>query len=575
MRKSTTLFAIVLIFSFILGSNVFGNVFPNALAVNNEQALLGLNVGELRARLPKDVFEEASKIPDKAHYLLGLEPSNDEFEQYLQMRKFSRTRELIYGKNYPGVIDRSSPDYRLQGERSLQSILELHGKKMRILYTHHVFTEESMYTYWSKMGEKNLAEFSPVYQKYLVRWADGKLSDVQWKDVQRLMGWAQFEAVKENVVVGTIAKALKKDVADYAKINLTEGVLKARREILADPNYGDKLETPLAGPGNLKVKDILPLPYSKAEDFMPDVFIMGPFSFGMGFANFKTLETQRIAAVDIIGLMYDYVTGSPNITAHEFVHSNPTLQSTPLDFYFDLEMFANFTTSEMMGFLFHPYDAVLRDEVDTFWGYDAKEAIKKIFPGEFLAVRELNRSEFMKQRDAIKKIQAELLDFLTNPKDGFLVRFYSDPYYWITVNTKMCDTAGAFRLMFAQRYEPAGLFDPEKKDKDGNVIPPSLQTKAWLEREEESGRIALLAKKAMEKTGKMSKFGEELSKVQDLSGTATCPVHSRFFLMAKTEENEFLSVVRPIVESAKKGDADARFLLLRIFGSGLIFRSVH
>jgi len=156
MRKSTTLFAIVLIFSFILGSNVFGNVFPNALAVNNEQALLGLNVGELRARLPKDVFEEASKIPDKAHYLLGLEPSNDEFEQYLQMRKFSRTRELIYGKNYPGVIDRSSPDYRLQGERSLQSILELHGKKMRILYTHHVFTEESMYTYWSKMGEKNL-----------------------------------------------------------------------------------------------------------------------------------------------------------------------------------------------------------------------------------------------------------------------------------------------------------------------------------------------------------------------------------------------------------------------------------
>ncbi|MBI2023191.1 hypothetical protein HYT01_01345 [Candidatus Giovannonibacteria bacterium] len=561
--------------SFAVFAVMFCVLSYTGIAYSSEKPVeLSLDIAKVQSRLPAKVFDEISKIPSKPHFLLGLEQKTDEYEQMLEHRKLWSTAMEFYGDNYAGVMDKSAPDYRLVGNRALQTVLEVSGKKISIFYTHHIFSVDQMYTFWSRQGEKNLAEFSPFHDKFKAQWGVGSLSDSQWADVKRVLGWAQFEAVKEYVKY-TIETAAAKNVRDYAKINLTEGVLRAREKLLDDPDYGKKLDQPLAGSAQLKVSDILPVPYARAKDFLPDVFMVGPHGFGGGFANWKTPGAERYVSVDLLGMMYEYVAGGTSITSHEFVHTNPYLQGTPLDIYYDLEMFANLTTSGVLGYLFHPYDAVLRDEVDTYWGYDFKEAIRRMRPGEFGLI-DISRAEYLAQIKTVKAIKEELLRFIMDPNDGFLMQFYSDPYFWITVNTKFCDTSAAFRIMFALRYEPAGIFDPNKKDENGNVISASVQTKQWLDKEEDAGRIALLAKKTLEKTGSPTKFFSDLSKVEDIGGMSVCPVNSRLFEMNEAERKQFIATVNPVIESAKSGDWEAKFTLLRIFGSShALLKSVH
>ena len=529
------------------------------------------DIQKLSKVLPADVFKEVSKIPPKPHFLLGLEPKTDEWEQYLEWRKIFQTKDLFYGYNGSGVMDKSRADYVAPGNTELSETVNVSGKNILILYTHHHFTKDGMHSFWSVTGEKNLAEFSPVYRKYEIQWGLGHLSDEQWKNIQRVLGWAQFEAMKE-LVHDVIGWALKKNLKDYSEMNLTEGVLEARAVLLDDPDYKKRLDDPVPGTAGLKVRDIIPVPLTRAEDFLPDLLIVGPRGFYGGFANWKTPDMERIVFFDLLGLALWHVSGWP-MPAHEFVHTNPYLQGIPLSFYYDIEMWADLTTgleSGMREFLFHPYMAVVRDSVRTQFGYDYEEAKRRIMPGQF-GVKDIREKEFREHARRVKVIRDELVRFVKDPKKGLLVRFYSDPYYWVAINTKYCDTAAAWRILFALSYEPAGLYDPDKKDKDGKIVSAVQQTKEWLTREEDGGNIRRLAEKAMANTGKESKFAKELSKVES-NELMKCPVDSRWFLMNEAEKRMFHDFIKPLLLQGKDGDPDARVLLMRIFGPAILQR---
>ncbi len=530
------------------------------------------DITKILSSISADLLGEVGKIPDRPHFVLGLEPKDDEWEQYLEMRKVFQIKDLFYGKVGSGLIDKSRENYAASGNTELAETITISGKSIRILYTHHHVLSDGMYTFWSRMGEKNLAEFSPLYRKYEVRWALGNFTDEEWKDIQRVMGWAQFEAVKE-FVHQMVQSGLQKNVKDYRDINLTEEVLAARSILLDDPQYRDHLDDPVPGTPELKIRDIIPVPLTRVEDFLPDLLIVGPKGFYGGFANWKTPGTERIVFLDLLGLALDYVAKRYHLVAHEFVHTNPYLQGLPLGFYYDIEMWADLTThleGDLSGFLFHPYLAVVRDTVRTYFGYDFEEASRRIFPNGF-GVRDIREAEFRFHAAEVKKIQQELMRFISDPKDGLMVMFYRDPYYWFAVNTKFCDTAAVWRILFALHYESAGLFDSEKKGKDGEVISPALQTTEWLMKEEEAGRIKLLAQKAIKKTGEKIELASNISKAQDTKGISKCPVHSRSFLMTESEQKSFRDIVEPLITRAEHRDEEARILLMRIFGgSGIL-----
>lgn len=519
-------------------------------------------------KLPAYIMKDISKMPDKPYFLIGLERKTDEWERYLEERKIFLTQGFSYGSDHQGLMDRSQADYKVPGNTELSETVQVLGKEIKILYSHHHRTKDGMYTFWFRTGEKNLAEFSPVYEKYKTRWALGKISDAEWRAIQSVLGQYQFEAVK-SFVHEVIQWAAKKDVKDYAEMHLTSGVLEARSKLLDDPDYAKHLDDAVPGSPDLKVRDILVVPLTRAEDFLPDLIVVGPGKFIGGFANFKTPGTQRIVFLDIRGLALWYAAGW-QMPAHEFVHSNPYLQGTPLTFYYDLEMWADLTTgldSGMMEFLQHPYMALIRYLARTFYGYDFEEVRRKIFHGDFGA-QEVSEKDFRENAKRVKKIRDEMIRFVKDPKNGLMVKFYTDPYFWITVNTKLCDTSAAFQILFALQYESAGLFDPDKKDSSGAVVPPAVQTKEWLTKEEEGGRIKRLAEKAMESVGKESKFAKDMSKSENLGGLMKCPVDSRFFLLNAKEKERFVPMARALLERARGGDREAQFIISRVLGLG-------
>src|SRR3989338_94242 len=206
-----------------------------------------LNIGKVSKELPPAVFKEISQIPTKPHYLLGLEPKIDEWERFLEPRKIFMTKDVVYGKNGGGMIDKTKDDYRPSNTQLVQKLV-LAQKPVHVVYSHHHFTadREQMYVFWAKTGEKNLAEYSPLYRKYEVRWSLGQIPDGQWKNIQRVLGWAQFEAVKA-FTVKTLKWAVDKNIKDFTDMNLTEGVLRARAKILDDPDYRKNLDEKVAG----------------------------------------------------------------------------------------------------------------------------------------------------------------------------------------------------------------------------------------------------------------------------------------------------------------------------------------
>lgn len=538
-----------------------------------------LDFDRLSEQLPQEVYQEATEIPEQPHFLRGFERREDEWEQRQEVSRFFRTDNVVGSSDAPVTIDKSEQGYtRPSGDTAIGDTLTISGKSIRVLYSAYHFSDERMYTFWSQeVGEKNLAEFSSKYRKFEIKWGVGDLTDAQWESVQRILGWAEFQAI-HAFVKDMVREGLQKSVNDYQSMQLQSRVVEKRSQWLNDPAYAERLNESVPGTDELRVRDFLPVPCIEPRCFLPDMIMISNASFTGGFTNsLKVPGTESIVMLSMRGLSLQYISHWP-LVAHEFVHTNAHLQGLPLSYYFDVEMWAALTTDLQGGgmreFVYHPYLSVIRDTVRTVFGYDTQEVAKRVSSSELPMLADIDESAFREHVEKVERIRTELEEFITDPQDGFMVRFYSDPYFWQTVNTKYCDTAAAWRVLLSLEYEPAGIYDPEKLDDSGAPIPPEVQTKRWLSRQISSGRLEQLAEDAMTKAGTPSKFAEEaeeMGRAEDVAGLTKCPVHSRFFAMSENERDMFKEHVRHLLERFRAGDAVARAQLYRIFaGSGAL-----
>lgn len=514
--------------------------------------------------LSDDVLKDISLIPEKPHFLLGISQPQSKWDKFQEMRKMYRTAGVLYQPAGGSIIDRSAVEYR--ADTMLQETITVAGRKIQILYLGYHQTPEGMYVMYLKSGEKNLAEFSPLYEKYKTFWALGSFSDDQWKEIKKTMGWAQFEAVKSRIHK-TIVEAAAENVAYYESFGFVKQIIKAREKILDDPDYEKKLDDSVPGLDGMRNRDVIAVPQVEIVDFLPDIFMVGLGRIVEGGATYwRVSGSEQIVYMGLQALIWEYIDGGYHVTRHEFTHNNPSLQNLFWGLYFDVETWCEMATgllvADPLDFLYGPYLAHWRDLVKNHWGYDTEEVIRRLFPmylGGPVGVRDISRKEFEENAAKAQEIADELKKFV----EKLLVRSYTDSLLWSAVNTKFCDTAAALRLNFLLEYKSAGIFDPNKKDKSGKVIPPVVQTEEWLMREEE--RIKRLADEAMKNTGTKDKRWEGRSKLY--AGQMKCPVDTKFFLLNQKEQDEVLTLVDSLLPRARAGDWAARKVLMRAFGN--------
>lgn len=514
-----------------------------------------------------DVVKEISKIPDKPHFLLGLERKHTNWDKFQELRKMYRTVGNYYKPAGGTLIDRQAAEYN--ADNTLQETIAIGLKKVQIIYLgyHEI---NGMTVIWTNLGEKNLAEFSPVYEKYKTKWALGAINDLQWSLIQKLIGWSQFEAVK-SYIHNNVFESAKENASYYKSFDFLKRIMKARAKALDDPDYLNRLNDIVVNSDDIKVGDIIPAPRVEIADFLPDLFFVGLGKFDGGLAYWKVSGSEKIVYVGMRPLMHDYILGNRHTIRHEFTHTNSYLQSLVFGMYFDLETWAEmasgFLEVDPLEYLIHPYYAHWRDLAKIYFGYDSEEVMRRIFPGKLsvAGIFDISRKEFEANAEKIEIIASEMKKFVEN----LLVDFYAEPFFWTAINTKFCDNASALRISFALQYKQAGLFDPNKKDKDGKVIPPSVQTQLWLLREEESGKLDRLAEYAMKNTGIKSNNGGDIDKEMSkfTFGDMKCPVNSAFFLVSKQEREEISNVLELLISQAKVGNGLARHRLMRIFGN--------
>jgi len=504
---------------------------PKIKVIELEKQILGLNVEK-----------ELYKIPEKPHFLIGVnqvpEPS---VEQYLELNKLYQSKDEFYGYNGRILIDKSAEKMGLEMRENpnyiqLTAEIQVAGKKVFVIFPYHLLNnlEEKEFIYMSPLGPKNLAEFSPkFYEKYKAQWAMGTISDQKWSEIKRVLGWAQFEAVK-HFLFNQIEKAVKKDVNDYG--TLTSKVLDNLKKILDDENLSEVLKNKVPGE-EFTVDEILMVPKTDPSTFVPDTLIFGALPYAWGLANRKAIGTERFVFYDLLGACWDYIQGWPEILSHEFVHTNPYLQGMPDDLYFEVEMWTSLTTNFLVDIFYWSdwYLSIIRDTVHTYFGYDSDEARNRISPYRFVMLSDLDRKEFEENLRRVQEIQNALNEFIPE----FLAIYYTDRYFWNAVNMKLCDKAGAWRMMMSFEFEPAIIFDSKKIDPEtGEPIPASVQTSQWLAEQIAAGKIQKLMEEAMKKAGELTEFGKKMSKLEDYGDMMKCPGDSNYFHLPPERQKE-------------------------------------
>ena len=550
---------------------VFWSFAQVALAVDPDPVF-----ASYKKRLPKAIYDEVTKVPAQPHFLRGFKRETDEVRQYTESYRFFSTEARMGTEGGFGLIDKSLPGYQLpSGVTSITTKWQYkgQGKVVTVLYpNHHRREADGMYTFWSrKWGEVNMATYSPLYAKYEVRSKvmGSTITSEQWKDIQVLLGWSEFKAI-QNFTEASVTEGLEAAVDDFGPkgMDLTNRVIARRSELLKDPDYAKRWNAKIAGT-KMTMNDLLPVPITTPDYFLPDLLIVPPSKFIGGWVNgFKVKDSERVMMLALDGLAAQYIEGFI-LVKHEMTHTNPTLQGIPSSLYFDVEVYAASVSNlneGVMSYLLHPYMGIYNEMGYAYFGYDAEAAVKKIFPPAF-TVSNFDEREFRKHIEIMNVIRPELQDLVRNRDDGLMVQYYTDPDFANAVNMKYCDTAAFLRLAFAMRYKPAGIFDPTKVDSDGKVIPAEVQTAQWLDQERESGRIARLATRAMGATGSRSKKGDELMKItkaEDMNGMATCPVDSRLFGKTEDEIKQYVSILNDLKRESLAGNTLAELLFERV-----------
>lgn len=256
------------------------------------------------------------------------------------------------------------------------------------------------------------------------------------------------------------------------------------------------------------VRQILHIPKFAKADFLPDVLIVGALPAGVLGATTVGLEGgKRVALYSPLAWKWDRLMGEPYVLQHEFVHANSQIQGLPLAYYFDVEMFAELSVLLAdiypFEFFFHGYLEAVRRAAWAFFRFDARAAANQLFDLSVAGVLSLDEQKFWDFQDKVQQIAQELKRFV---REVLYPTFYSNPLWWVALNTKLCQSYAFFDLLMAVSYELT-------------VLDGAENTQRWILENEDV--IRKVAERALERAGERKERPEDLDK--ELEGFSSCP----------------------------------------------------
>jgi len=161
-----------------------------------------------------------------------------------------------------------------------------------------------------------------------------------------------------------------------------------------------------------------------------------------------------------MAMMLDYILKSPEVLAHEFVHTNPKLQNMPLGWGLDLESMASIAEmlldNDHLHLWRHGYAVDFREFAQVFCGFrfaQARDEITKrpawMSMGNVI-IDEEKLNEYSLKLNTCKGA------LRTGLKRG-VEWLYSNPMYWSAMNDKTVDDNFVFRVVMSSMYNPTLL----------------------------------------------------------------------------------------------------------------------
>ncbi len=232
----------------------------------------------------------------------------------------------------------------------------------------------------------------------------------------------------------------------------------------------------------------------KPSDFVPRELHLGYNVRIQGILGVTWLETGRVY-YNPQAWTADVLTGLPKVLAHEFVHASP-LQRFPLADVFDVEMEASMpemlATQDQIDLFFHGYTAPLRKPIKVFFGLNYVQARKEMVKwddgtGNWV-IDEVAWNKYMGEQDRIKAV---LLKFC---EDVLLPEFYSDPWFWASMNYRWNDKNAYIYILMAREFHPTLLGGPKKTEEyieQNSEMIAEIGKESWDSTKEKSSTMVM------------------------------------------------------------------------------------
>jgi len=336
--------------------------------------------------------------------------------------------------------------------RSIKLTRKIAGKKVKIVFGPWKRTDDNQIVFYYFGGQKYVSEveFEFVVQDFV------KQSE---RAVDKLYNY--YKGLKKDVV---------KILADQEKKSEEEMDL--------------WLDQPVPESPSITFRELLQLPRKlKKSDFVP----YNEIHFGYGRYLGAAWLNSGLVYITLQARIADELIGQPSVVMHEYIHSNPILQNFPLSEAIDLELMASvpmmLLPEDKIHLPFHGYMRDVREIFHVFLGFDFEQARKEIFLDLDGFNQRINVEKFNEYYGKLEKGKKEFLPFF---REEVLPKYYVEQIFWTSLNEKLVDTRGIFRIMMALNYDLTILGGREK-------------TMKWLETNKP--KIGRMAHKAFEASG--------------------------------------------------------------------------
>jgi hypothetical protein len=334
------------------------------------------------------------------------------------------------------------------------------------------------------INTRTIREIREVYGKkvtfYFDLWTKERDGKIYYADFcgRKLVTEEEFAVAKEDIIAYYIAGV--REAYEYHK-NIETDIVKAiaQSEKTSEQDVRAELDrivpelAHLSPPVTFREALRIPqAPFSPADFVQTNVhYVHAPY-WGM------VIVDSEIVFLTPQGRIIDHLIGRPSVVAHELTHGNQKLQ-TLLD-GIDHEYLASIpmllVPEDKFFFMFHGYVKEMREIAEVLFGFNFKQARDEIFTfrmeGINVRVNEEKLNEYAAKLDSIKEALS------VHYRVTVLPELYRHRLFWSSLNSKLQDDHGVFRILAMMDFDPTSL--------DGHA-----KTMEWLAtREDEIKQMA-------------------------------------------------------------------------------------